>query len=562
MILGGMLALVGGSLINLLIPELVRRYLNTSSLAYLAQNFWGTIGVLILIIAVQGVCFYYRALIFSLLGHRIVNQLRKTLYSSLLNQDIAYFDQNKTGDFVSRLNSDTQALQNAVSLNLSVILRYSLQIVAGVTMMCIISARLALMLSILLLLLLGLSFSLVRKLKLLSRIMQEQLAVTSSIAEETTAAMRTIKAFANEKFQESRYHQATENLYQAAHKRTQLSSFFSSFVSFLMNCSILIVLYYGISLNSQSILSLGDLTGFALYAMLVAVSFAFTISAVSEFVQALGAAERIFEIIDQKPFIQNNIKATSPALQVHEISFENISFAYPSRPDQLVIKDVSLKIKQGQKIALVGSSGSGKSTLVNLLLRFYEPNSGSIKINNQAINSLNLKSLRQGIGLVPQDPQIFAMSIADNLRLGKEDAAIEELQSACSQANILDFINSLPQAFNTYVGDRGVQLSGGQRQRIAIARAILKNPSFLILDEATSALDSENEYEIRQALEKLMHDRGSLIIAHRLSTIQNADLVIVLEDGKIIAQGKHAELASENGTYRQMLSRQELKVAS
>jgi len=555
----GMIFLLGGSGVNLLFPEIIRRLLDSTNFSYLTEHISTVIAGLGALIVVQGLCFYGRSYIFGLVGHKAVAELRKTLYRSLVGQDVEFFDKNRAGDLVSRLASDTILLQTAVSLNISVLIRYGIQVIVGVILMAWISLTLTLVLLVLLPILVGISMVLGRKLKNASKKMQEELGRANMIAEETLYGVRTVKAFAQEQNEASRYAGAIDATLSMAKIRTWVAAFFASFTSVLMNFTIIMILAFGIYLLKSNSLTMGSLTAFLLYGLIVAISFSFLVGTYAEFAQSLGAAERVFEIIDHKPKIE--VKASAPQIEIKngDISFSNVSFAYPVRPDKKVLDNISFHIKGGHSLALVGPSGSGKTTMINLLLSFYKPISGVISIDGVDTSNMQPSLYRNQMALVAQDPEIFSVSIEEILRYGKPDASGGELRSACKDANILEFIDSLPNKFKTHVGDKGVQLSGGQRQRLAIARAILKNPKILILDEATSSLDSANEALIQEALERIMKGRTTIVIAHRLSTVKNVDAILVLKDGAIVEQGSHASLIAKRGLYRELVDKQELR---
>ena len=555
----GMLFLIGGSGINLLFPEIIRRLLDSTNFNYLVDNLSLVILGLIALIIIQGLCFYGRSYIFGFVGHKAVAGLRKQLYSSLVGQDVEFFDKNRAGDLVSRLASDTVLLQTAVSLNISVLIRYSIQVIVGIALMAWISVWLTLVLILILPILVGISAVLGKKLKSASKKMQEELGKANMIAEETLYGVRTVKAFAQEKNESSRYGQAIDATLAMAKIRAWVAAFFASFSSVLMNLAIVLVLGFGIYLLKLGTISMGSLTAFLLYGVIVAVSFAFIASTYSEFAQSLGAAERVFEIIDHKPIIEGRATTKSSLISQGSVSFKNVSFSYPSRPEKAVLNNISFEVGSGQSIALVGPSGSGKTTIINLLLSFYNPSSGTICIDNVDISTMRPGEFREQVAIVAQDPEIFSVTIEEILRYGKPAASMEELRAACADANILEFIESLPSQFKTHVGDKGVQLSGGQRQRLAIARAILKNPKILILDEATSSLDSANEALIQQALERIMRGRTTIVIAHRLSTVKNVDNILVLKDGSVTESGPHSSLIEQGGLYRQLVEKQELR---
>lgn len=555
----GMIFLLGGSGINLLFPEIIRRLMDTKNFDLILENSTLILGGLCLLIALQGVCFYGRSFIFGLVGHKAVASVRKQLYEALVGQEVAFFDKNRAGDLVSRLASDTVLLQTAVSLNISVLIRYGIQVIVGIILMAWISIKLTIVLLLLLPVLIGISAVLGKKLRAASKKMHEELGKANIIAEETLYGVRTVKAFVQEGNEALRYGGAIDETLAMARLRTWIAAFFASFSSVLMNISIVLVLGFGLYLLKDNTISVGSLTAFLLYGLIVAVSFAFLSGTYGEFSQALGAADRIFEIIDRSPEIERTKSSSLFSISKGEVSFNSVTFAYPSRPEIDVIKNISFSISSGHSLALVGPSGSGKTTITNLLFRFYDPKQGEILIDGVNIASISPAELRGSMAVVAQDPEIFSVTIEQILRYGKPTASQEELRNACKDANILEFIETLPNKFQTHVGDKGVQLSGGQRQRLAIARAILKNPKILVLDEATSSLDSANEALIQEALERIMRGRTTIVIAHRLSTVKNVNSILVLREGSIVERGTHSELISNGGLYKELVDKQELR---
>lgn len=559
-----LVALAVGSGVNLLLPAVIREFINSSPAQTLGEHPLLAAAIMTLLFGLQCIAFYYRSLLFNILGQRAVNGLRKDLFRALMQKEITFFDTNRVGDLISRLSADTLMIQDAIGVKLSVFIRYSFQVIVGIIMMLTISLRLTCMIVLVVPVLIGFSIFLGKKLKTLSRNQQAALGSSTGIAEESLASARIIKAFNQEQRFVERYQREADKVFSISTARARVASFFSSFVSFLMNISIVFILLYGITLVYGGSLSVGDLTAFMLYGVIVAVSFAFVGSGYAEFVQALGAGERILEYVTsaRDPHASNtaaSIPIAEGSLTFHkQIEFRNVEFAYPTRMEAPVFKGLSFALRAGETTAIVGPSGAGKSTIISLLLGFYAPQQGSILIDDQPLTSTTIPQFRESVALVPQEPQLFALSIAENLRLGNPRATVEELRDACRKARILDFIESLPTQFETEVGERGVLLSAGQKQRVAIARALLRNPALLILDEATSALDSENEHQVQQALETVMKERTVVVIAHRLSTVKNADSVLVMEQGRVVDQGSHTDLFNRGGLYRQLVERQEL----
>lgn len=555
-----MVSLAAGSGINLLFPELIRRGLNSEQISVLISHPLYTGFALIAIFAVQGVAFYVRALYFSLIGQRIVADVRSELYQRILSQPIPRFDEQRVGDLLSRLSADTTQIQDAVSIRLSVVIRYAFQALLGVVLMASLSPLLTGSLLLGLPVILGAGFFLARRLRRVSREQQQAIGVTNVIAEETFAGARLVKAFGSEEREISRYDRANAHALELGIQRSRISAFFSSFVNFLMNAFLVGVVLFGLYLTSASGLRLGDFTAFMLYAAIVAVSFAFLIGAYAEILQAVGAAERVFELIDAT---QDETSDATGEVVGHgpvSIRFDQVSFSYPSRPEDSVLRDVSVEFPPGKVTAIVGPSGAGKSSLANLILKFYSPSTGKILVDESDLAQIGSRSWRARIGIVPQDVLLFGVSIAENLRYGRPDASLEELRSVAAKVQMLEFIEHLPQKFETIPGERSVQLSGGQKQRLAVARALLRRPDLLILDEATSAIDSATEAAVLRAIREEAGNATVVVIAHRLSTVQHADQVIVLDRGEIVQVGTHAALARQPGLYKNLVDGQELGI--
>ncbi len=510
---------------------------------------------LAVIAAVQAVAIGARVYLFSTSGERVVTRLRETLYRSVLAQEIGFFDERRTGELTSRLASDTTVIQGAVSWNISMVLRNLAQAVGGVVLLVYTSPTLAaLMLAIVPPVALG-AVAYGRRVRKLSRKVQDALARAGEVAEETIAGVRTVRSFAAEKVEVARYGGAVNEAFELARRRARASSAFMGASSFAGFVAAAVVLWYGSRLVLDDRLTIGGLTSFLVYTIMVAFSLGALSELWADFMRSIGAAERVFELLDRKPAMPLEGGARPERVE-GRLELRKVRFAYPSRPDVEVLRGVDLAIEPGEMVALVGASGGGKSTVAALVARLYDPTAGRVMLDGNDLRELDPTWLRQQIGAVAQEPILFSTTVADNIRYGRPGATDAEVEAAARAANAHDFIAAFPQGYRTLVGERGIQLSGGQKQRVAIARALLKDPRILVLDEATSALDAESEFLVREALERLMRGRTTLVIAHRLSTVVGADRVLVMEGGRIIESGRHDELLERGGVYRKLVERQ------
>jgi ABC transporter fused permease/ATP-binding protein len=504
---------------------------------------------------VQGISIAMRHYLFVVAGEKVVTRLRDQVFGRILAQEIGFFDQRRTGELTSRLAADAQVLQNAVSINVSIFLRNFVGVVGGVALLAYTSPRLTvLMLLVVPPVALG-AVRYGRVVRRLSREAQDAIAAAGEVAEESIANIRTVRAFTHEAAEEARYSEATDRSFGVARERTRNVALFTGLASFAGYGAVAVVLWYGGRLVIADQMTTGDLTSFVLYTLTVAFSLAALGDLYTDMLRALGASERIFELIDREPAIPAT-GGFEPSSCAGSVVFRDVAFSYPGRPDVPVIRSLSFAIPAGRRVALVGPSGGGKTTIASLLCRFYDPADGSIELDGINIRELDPSWLRARIAIVEQEPSLMSTSVAANIRYGRADASDVEVESAAIAANAHTFIEAFPEGYATQVGERGVQLSGGQKQRIAIARAILRDPRILVLDEATSALDSESESLVKDALDRLMRGRTTLIIAHRLSTVIDADEVLVIEHGQIVERGAHAELVERGGLYHRLVARQ------
>ena len=504
---------------------------------------------------VQAVAVALRYALFTTAGERVVSRLRAALFEHLMGQDIAFFDERRTGELTSRLASDTTVLQNAVSTNISMSLRFLASVIGGMGFLVYTSPLLTLIMVLVVPPVAFGAFAYGRRVRRLSRDVQDALARSSEVAEEALAGIRTVRMFAAEKGEVKRYSAAVFASFEVARRRAVTTATFMGVSTFAAYGAAALVLWYGGRLVARGELTVGGLTSFLVYTLLVAFSLGGLTDLFADFMKASGAAARIFELMDRPPSIPSS-GGVEPPRTLGKWDLEGVAFSYPSRRDMPVLSGIDLSIQPGEVVAVVGPSGAGKSTIAALLLRLYDPSLGRVRLDGNDLRELSASWLRRQIGVVSQEPLLFSCSVAENIRYGRADATDEEVEAAARAANAHEFIARFPEGYRTLVGERGVQLSGGQKQRVAIARAVLKDPRILILDEATSALDAESEHLVHEALDRLMEGRTTLVIAHRLSTVMGADRVVVLDSGRIAQSGDHASLIAEDGLYRRLVERQ------
>ena len=512
-------------------------------------------GVLVVVFAAQTLFGAMRAWLFTLAGERVVAKLRSDLFEAVLHQEVGFFDATRTGELTSRLAADTAVLQNTVTVNVSMALRFALGVFGGIGMLFWVSPTLTMVaLAVVPVVAIGASvFG--RWIRSLSKEVQDALAVTSEVAEESISGVRTVRAFAGEHREQARYDKAVQDSYALAARRALAYGAFNGVIGFAGFFALALVVWFGGRMVLSDTMSMGDLVAFLLYTLNVAVSLTTLSGLYADFMRATGASTRVFQLLDREPLIERD-EGVDVGEIVGAVTFDKVTFAYPTREDMRVLDDIQLEVQPGEVVALVGPSGAGKSTVASMLLRFYDPQSGRILLDGRDITELEPHALRRSIGIVSQEPILFATTIADNIRYARPEASMDEVRAAAVAANAATFIEDFPEGFETAVGERGVRLSGGQKQRVAIARALLKDPAILVLDEATSALDAENEHLVQEALDRLMEGRTTFVIAHRLSTIQGADRVVVLDGGRVVEQGGHDTLVAAGGLYHKLVERQ------
>ncbi|MFC5625438.1 ABC transporter ATP-binding protein [Algoriphagus winogradskyi] len=548
----GLVFLVFSSLTLLTFPFVAGKLIDTAQGSDWIVNDINSIAlILVAILAVQSIFSFFRVWLFALVSEKSMRDIRLALYSRMVRLPMTFFDKRRTGELISRITSDVSMLQDTFSVTLAELFRQVVTLIAGVIFLMVNTPKLTLFMLATFPVLVVIAMVFGKFIRRLSKSTQDELASANVIVEETLQSISTVKSFVGEAFESARYGTGLNRVVGVALRAAKYRGAFISFIIFALFGGIVAVMWYGASLVSSGEMSVGELVSFVLYTTFIGGSIAGLGDIYGQVQKAIGSSERVLEILDEEP---EPITGQKAANFQGKISFDHVGFHYPTRPEMEVLKDLTFYVNPGEKVALAGHSGAGKSTIIQLLMRFYDVQKGSIKVDDRQLSEWDLQNLRSHVGMVPQEVLLFGGSIRENIEYAKPGASEEEIIMASKQANAWQFISQFPEGLDTLVGERGIKLSGGQRQRVAIARAILKNPSILILDEATSSLDAESEHLVQEALDELMKGRTTIIIAHRLATIRKVDRIYVLSDGEIVEQGNHVDLLTrEDGFYANLV---------
>ncbi|WP_227270614.1 ABC transporter transmembrane domain-containing protein [Roseobacter weihaiensis] len=552
LVFGAIAALVVTAVISLTLPLAVRRVVDnfyTKDAYTLDLYFAAALGIAGLLAIGTGL----RYALVTRLGERVVADIRKAIFDRVIGMSPAFYEKVMTGEVLSRITTDTTLILSVIGSSVSIALRNLLIFIGGLALMLLTSAKLTGLVLLIVPAVIVPILVLGRRLRVLSRENQDWIAASSGNASEALSAVQTVQAFTHEKASRKQFSDVTELSFDAARRRVTTRAVMTVIVIFLVFAGIVGVLWVGARDVRAEEMTQGALVQFVIYAVMVAGGVAALSEIWGELQRAAGATERLVELLDTQDAVKDPEHAlVLPQPVAGRLSFEDVTFAYPSRPETKALDRVNLSIEPGETVAFVGPSGAGKTTIIQMLLRFYDPASGRILIDGIDLAALRRDDFRQSVALVPQDPVIFAASARENIRFGRPDATDAEIEDAARAAAAHDFIAALPKGYDAYLGERGVMLSGGQKQRIAIARAILRDAPVLLLDEATSALDAESERAVQEAVDRLSQGRTTLIVAHRLATVKKADRIVVMDEGRVVATGAHDRLVSEGGLYARL----------
>ncbi|MBS0564331.1 MAG: ATP-binding cassette domain-containing protein [Proteobacteria bacterium] len=537
--------------ISLILPIAVRRVVDgfSQGSALLDQYFLAAIGIALALALGTGARYY----LVTRLGERVVADIRRAVFDRVVAMSPAFYERLMTGEILSRITTDTTLILSVIGSSVSVALRNMLMLAGGLVLMLLTSAKLA---GLVLLIVPAVVVPIVvlgRRLRILSRENQDWIAASSGLASEVLQAIQTVQAFTHEAASRQSFADLTEKSFVSAKVRIKARAVMTAIVIFLISAGVVGVLWIGARDVRTGAMTVGDLVQFVIYSVMVAGSAGALSEIWGELQRAAGATERLGELLAARDAIADPAAPAALARPVRgAIAFENVTFHYPTRPAQSALAGVTLRVRAGETVALVGPSGAGKTTVIQLILRFYDPESGRITLDGADLASLARADFRRSVALVPQDPVIFAASARENIRFGRPEASDAEVEAAARAAAAHEFLAALPKGYDTHLGERGIMLSGGQKQRIAIARAILRDAPVLLLDEATSALDAESEQAVQAAVERLAHTRTTIIVAHRLATVKKADRIVVFDEGRIVAEGTHDALVAEGGLYARL----------
>ena len=510
------------------------------------------VGLLVIVVVLAGAT-YSRFFLVSWIGERVVADIRKAVFEHTLRLDPAFYETMRIGEVMSRLTADTTLIQTVVGTSASMAMRNVLLVLGGLVMLAVTSPRLTLLVLVVVPLVLVPILVFGRKVRRLSRESLDRLADVSAYVDESIANIRTVQAFGHEEIDRTRFSGRVEETFATSVRRIRARALLTAIVILLVFGAVGVILWVGGRDVIAGRLSAGDLSAFVFYAVVVASSVGAISEVIGELQRAAGATERLFELMDMQPAIVAPAAPKSlPAPVTARVALEGVTFHYPSRPEDPALADFSLDVAPGETVALAGPAGAGKTPVFQLLLRFYDPNAGRLCFDGVDIRDLEPLALRRHVGLVPQEPVIFSANAWENIRYGRPEASDDEVRAAADAASAREFLEALPEGFDTFLGEKGVRLSGGQRQRVAIARAILRDPELLLLDEATSALDAESERAVQAAMTGLMANRTTLVIAHRLATVIAADRIVVIDGGRVVAEGTHQDLIREGGLYARL----------